>query len=359
MKRDRHWNADSPTDTAIKTARTDSGKQSAPQKTPQQKGGVWCPKCKQHHKPGSACKTDRIRVDRPPKRPAKIEKAEQIPGGRAAGRKPSEFDADALAEGTRHEMEHTTDQGERIAREIAMDHLAEDPKYYEKLREIEKAPAPSNDPVARVLQKAGVSTSALGYAARDDGSIRGAFKALDGRWGSFRLPKDAAPQILWAETDAQKIDAARTLGRLTKAVDQDEETPPEDAKPPKVSTDSDQAKESRTLTHDSRSSAKRWHPGDEDEGDEAVEEESNLRRALDELRAANEQLEAKLLRDGVLHSAMQYDFLRSEGYDDDEIELTKFDHALKQRFAAWLRKNLRDGLRRLDEAGTELRKGLR
>lgn len=38
--------------------------------------------------------------------------------------------------GTEVEMEHTDDR--RKAREIAMDHLVEDPKYYSKLKQVEK-----------------------------------------------------------------------------------------------------------------------------------------------------------------------------------------------------------------------------
>lgn len=41
-----------------------------------------------------------------------------------------------LARGTEHELEHTTSR--RIARQIALDHLAEDEKYYVKLAKIEK-----------------------------------------------------------------------------------------------------------------------------------------------------------------------------------------------------------------------------
>lgn len=51
-----------------------------------------------------------------------------LPGGLAAGKKPSDFDRTQLMAGTRHEMEHTSDPA--LAREIAMDHLAEDPGYY-------------------------------------------------------------------------------------------------------------------------------------------------------------------------------------------------------------------------------------
>ena len=48
--------------------------------------------------------------------------------------RPSDFNAKALLEGTRVEMEHTDDP--KIAQEIAMDHLAEDANYYKKLRTI-------------------------------------------------------------------------------------------------------------------------------------------------------------------------------------------------------------------------------
>lgn len=41
----------------------------------------------------------------------------------------------ALAAGIKVELEHTTDKG--VAKEIALDHLAEDPKYYEKLKKVE------------------------------------------------------------------------------------------------------------------------------------------------------------------------------------------------------------------------------
>jgi len=56
---------------------------------------------------------------------------EQLPGGRAAGRRPAQFDPVQLRRGMRVEMEHTRDPN--IAMEIAMDHLIEDPRYYHKL----------------------------------------------------------------------------------------------------------------------------------------------------------------------------------------------------------------------------------
>jgi hypothetical protein len=62
--------------------------------------------------------------------------AELLPGGRAAGMRPSDFDPEQLARGTEHELEHTDDW--RLAQEIASDHLVEDEKYYQKLDAMER-----------------------------------------------------------------------------------------------------------------------------------------------------------------------------------------------------------------------------
>lgn len=61
-----------------------------------------------------------------------------IPGGLSEGMVPSDFNKKSLKRGTKVEMEHTTDP--KIAQEIAMDHLVEDPKYYSKLARMEKNP---------------------------------------------------------------------------------------------------------------------------------------------------------------------------------------------------------------------------
>lgn len=60
---------------------------------------------------------------------------DKMSGGKADKKRPSDFDPEQLAIGVQHEMEHTSD--EDIAREIAMDHLAEDPEYYSKLETME------------------------------------------------------------------------------------------------------------------------------------------------------------------------------------------------------------------------------
>lgn len=61
---------------------------------------------------------------------------DKIEGGLADKKKPSDFDREQLAAGIKVELEHTSDR--KIAREIAMDHLTEDPNYYKKLKTIEK-----------------------------------------------------------------------------------------------------------------------------------------------------------------------------------------------------------------------------
>ena len=60
---------------------------------------------------------------------------DHIPGGRADACAPADFDWQRLQQGTDVEMEHTDNIA--LATEIAMDHLVEDPQYYEKLATID------------------------------------------------------------------------------------------------------------------------------------------------------------------------------------------------------------------------------
>lgn len=53
-----------------------------------------------------------------------------------------------LARGTKHEMEHT--RSKRIARQIALDHLAEDAHYYRKLEKMERGAVKENASSLRV-----------------------------------------------------------------------------------------------------------------------------------------------------------------------------------------------------------------
>jgi len=60
---------------------------------------------------------------------------DEIPGGLADKKKPSDFDPKQLAKGIKVELEHTDDRN--LAQEISMDHLTEDPDYYSKLEKME------------------------------------------------------------------------------------------------------------------------------------------------------------------------------------------------------------------------------
>ena len=57
--------------------------------------------------------------------------ADAIPGGLSEGCDVSDFDPGQIAKGIKVELEHT--RSRVIAREIALDHLVEDAKYYDKL----------------------------------------------------------------------------------------------------------------------------------------------------------------------------------------------------------------------------------
>jgi serine/threonine protein kinase len=72
---------------------------------------------------------------------------DRLPGGLADQRLPEEFDPAALHQGIHVEREHTRD--DRVALEIAMDHLTEDPDYYSKLAKMENSSRQSNPPPER------------------------------------------------------------------------------------------------------------------------------------------------------------------------------------------------------------------
>ena len=61
---------------------------------------------------------------------------DKLPGGLADDKDPKDFDKDQLEKGIKVEMEHVDDRD--LAREIAMDHLMEDSKYYDNLEKCHK-----------------------------------------------------------------------------------------------------------------------------------------------------------------------------------------------------------------------------
>jgi hypothetical protein len=65
-----------------------------------------------------------------------IKNNEKLIGGAGDNRPDNDFNRKDLEDGIKHEMEHTKDRS--VAKEIAKDHLTEDPNYYKKLKKIEK-----------------------------------------------------------------------------------------------------------------------------------------------------------------------------------------------------------------------------
>jgi hypothetical protein len=59
------------------------------------------------------------------------EAKEQLHGGKGDNKPDSDFDTEQLKKGIKHELEHTGN--EQLAKEIAKDHLSEDPQYYVKI----------------------------------------------------------------------------------------------------------------------------------------------------------------------------------------------------------------------------------
>lgn len=76
--------------------------------------------------------------EEPAHEPEPDQTPESIPGGKADDIPESAFPEAKISEGAKVESEHTSEP--KVAQEIARDHLAEDPNYYEKLKKIESQP---------------------------------------------------------------------------------------------------------------------------------------------------------------------------------------------------------------------------
>jgi len=100
-----------------------------------------------------------------------LAKAERLVGGKADGRADGDFDATALAAGVKVEREHTDDPEK--AKEIAKDHLAEDPQYYEMLARVER----KSQQLVVTLEKAGAPHKYLERKADGRGGWKYKYRA--------------------------------------------------------------------------------------------------------------------------------------------------------------------------------------
>lgn len=78
----------------------------------------------------------------------------KLPGGKGDKLNPKDVDQNELKMGIKHEMEHT--KSASIAQEIALDHLAENPKYYSDLNQS------GIDEIERMQKLAGIQVNELG-----------------------------------------------------------------------------------------------------------------------------------------------------------------------------------------------------
>jgi len=89
------------------------------------------------------------------------EEEESVIGGKADGKPDEKYDAEQLRKGIKIESEHTDDSN--IAKEIAKDHLEEDPLYYNKLENMEK----SFNKESKIMKNSGVLKEKLTNVIRE------------------------------------------------------------------------------------------------------------------------------------------------------------------------------------------------
>jgi hypothetical protein len=90
-----------------------------------------------------------------------------------AHKRVKDFSPRALAKGTRVEMEHTEQRS--VARRIAMDHLTEDPRYYDKLARMERGgygrdPSRKRKPAKKTARKASTKPRKRGRTPKSEGA---------------------------------------------------------------------------------------------------------------------------------------------------------------------------------------------
>lgn len=97
----------------------------------------------------------------------------ELQGGKGQGMEPNQVDQEQLQMGIKVEMEHTNDQ--ELAKEIAMDHLAEDPQYYSHLKaagmadELPNGQQPPNQPpmqMQKLMSPSAMGPNIIGVAVR-------------------------------------------------------------------------------------------------------------------------------------------------------------------------------------------------
>lgn len=124
----------------------------------------------------------------PPKAPkqaaGKDTDRDWLPGGLGDETLPADVSSEQLAKGIKVEMEHTDDPA--VAREITLDHLTEDPRYYDKLETIEKHAAQRRVAEGWVKRALYWASSDRKYKATDEESGSGTYLCPKCKKGTLR-----------------------------------------------------------------------------------------------------------------------------------------------------------------------------
>lgn len=151
-----------------------------------------------------------------------------LPGGKGDNLDEEDVDQDELMKGLEVEMEHTTNK--KIAREIALDHLAEDPEYYTKLEAIhkenpKKTAKKSNEKLWEKVKKEAVKKMG-GHSAR---AMQYAVKLYKDRGGKYLDKKRADNDLAtWTRAKWQYAPGSKTKDRYLPKEAWDELDPEEE-----------------------------------------------------------------------------------------------------------------------------------
>lgn len=138
-----------------------------------------------------------------------------IPGGKGDNKTNKSFDFNELVMGTKVEMEHTKDP--KKAKEIAKDHLTEDPKYYSKLKKAGLADELKEKNMSNKVTPA-IIRAILAYKLRDEVSAKEISKKFD-------LPIRVAEEIYGYDNPKDIEEILKSSGPLKEH--HNEEFPPE------------------------------------------------------------------------------------------------------------------------------------
>jgi hypothetical protein len=156
---------------------------------------------------------------------------DRLPGGLGDKKKPGDFSPGQLAKGKKVEQEHTSDK--HLPTEIAMDHLSEDPKYYDKLESVEKRAF--FEELAKIAVEEGYLEKEAFQTSMYSGPLSyGGFKMESSNPG-FRMPQMLRKQAATPLTPAGRLVNSSVTAKVPKMSVAGPSIADQAAKPPPIS----------------------------------------------------------------------------------------------------------------------------